>query len=76
LAWQDQTAALICFHIGGSQHLKLFVTDRPADADLPPEGEVKMIEYDDWAAALWSEKDKTYLLAGKVHPASLRRFLL
>jgi hypothetical protein len=73
---QERTAAVICFRIVGNNQFRLFVMERVQDADLPAEGAVRVIHQGDWAAAIWTDKDKTYLLAGKVPPETLRRILI
>ncbi len=73
---QNQTAAVLCFRLAGNTQLKLFVMDQIQDATLPPDGALRTLEDGDWGAAIWSDKGKTYVLAGRFPPQSLRRLVI
>ena len=76
VAVQNRTAAVISFRVAGNTQLKLFVMDQVKDDLVPADGNLRTIEYEDWGAALWSDKGKTYVLAGHFPPQSLRRLLI
>jgi hypothetical protein len=73
---RDRTAAVLCFRLAGKTQLKLFVMDQIQDAALLPDGTLRTMEDGDWGAAIWSDKGKTYVLAGRFPPQSLRRLLI
>jgi hypothetical protein len=76
VAVQNRTAGVISFRVAGNTQLKLLVMDQVHDDMLPPDGSLRTIEYEDGGAALWSDKGKTYVLAGRFPPQSLRRLLI
>ncbi len=72
----DQTAVVLYFRLAGNTQLRLFVMDQVQDDALPPDGSLRTIEGGKWGAALWSDKGKTYVLAGQFPPQSLKRLLI
>lgn len=72
---QDRTASLVCFQILGNNQLRLFVTELIEAPEIPPPGSIRIYEFEDWSWAIWTANDMTYVVAGRVHPASLERLL-
>lgn len=71
-----QTAAVICFRLVGNHTLSLFVMDQIEDDTIPTREGARLVQQGDWAMAIWSDKGRTYMLSGKVHPDSLRRLII
>lgn len=71
----DQTAGVICFRHEDGAQVTLFVTRRVPDEQVPIGGEPQDFESGEWAAVIWSDRDVTYVLAGKLPPAMLRQMV-
>jgi hypothetical protein len=63
LRWRSNPVSMVCFNRGDNQMLFLFVMNRSALKDPPPEIP-QLAKVADLVAASWSRGDKVYLLAG------------
>lgn len=81
LRWQGNRVSMVCFHsgqplgAGQKSDLLLFVVDRTALPDPPPEGRPVMNLVGRITTATWSEGNKTYVLAALGDEVLLRRHL-
>ncbi len=73
LRWHDNPVAMVCFDRGDNQMLFLFVMNRSAVKDPPPETPTTA-NVRGLATTSWSVGDKTYLLAGP-QDADLHKYL-
>jgi hypothetical protein len=73
LTWQNQPVAMVCFERGQGEWLYLFVIEGTTLPD-PPRIEPEFAQVNRLMTASWSADDKSYLLAGEVAEAFLRRF--
>lgn len=74
LRWRDKPVSMVCFDRGDNQMLFLFVMDRAAVKDPPPE-KPEAIKQNQYLAVRWSQGDKAYLLAGPEEPDFLKKYL-
>jgi hypothetical protein len=63
LRWRNNPVAMVCFDRGDGQMLFMFVMNRSALKDPPPENP-RVSYLRDMNAASWTKDDKVYLLAG------------
>ena len=75
IAWDGHKMSLLCFDLGGKVSVHLFTTDRAGLAHVPPDGPPRIVRSGVWAVALWSEGDKTHMLATESGEEPLRRVL-
>jgi len=74
LQWRNNPVSMVCFDRGGKKMLFLFVMDRAAVKDPPPERpQTAMIR--GLLTASWTQGNKTYLLAGPQEPDFLQKYL-
>ena len=74
LHWQNHPVSMSCFDRGDKQMVFLFVMDEGALQD-PPANTPQLDRVKKLATASWSDKGKTYLLAGPGDTDSLRKYL-
>ncbi len=75
IAWEGHRMSLICFDLGGDVTVHLFTTNRAGLAHVPPAGPPRMVRAGVWTVALWSEGDKTHMLATEKGEEPLWRVL-
>jgi hypothetical protein len=73
LHWRGNPVAMVCYDRGDKQMLFLFVMDRSAVKDAPPEAPETATVLG-LSTASWSAGDKTYLLAGSPEPDFLKKY--
>jgi hypothetical protein len=74
LAVHGHSVSLICFAAGGNGIVHLFIVERQALSDPPgPSPEFK--RSGDWSTASWSDGDRSYVLASRAGPDTLKRLL-
>ena len=73
LRWRSNAVAMVCFNRGDNQMLFLFVVNRKAIKDAPPE-KPQVGRQQDYFAVRWSRGDKTYLLAGPQEANFLQKY--
>jgi len=61
--WRNRPVAMVCFDRGNKQMVFLFVMERSAVKDSPPE-KPEQGKVSDFITASWTRGDKAYLLAG------------
>jgi len=61
--WRNNPVAMVCFDRGDRQMVFLFVIERTAMKDAPPE-QPQLENLNSLMTASWSQGDKTYVLAG------------
>jgi hypothetical protein len=71
--WRNQPVAMVCFDRGNKQMVFLFVMEKTAVKDPPPEKPAER-KVSDFVTASWTRGDKTYLLAA-AEGADFRRYL-
>jgi hypothetical protein len=64
LKWRNNTVSMLCFDRGNKQMVFLFVLQRSALKDPPPETP-KVVSVDELSTASWSQGELTYVLAGR-----------
>lgn len=74
LRWRDNPVAMICYARPSGQMLFLFVMDRSAVKDPPPENP-KTAMIGGLFTASWSQGDKTYFLAGQEESDFVQKYL-
>jgi hypothetical protein len=74
LTWQSQPVSMVCFDRGEGALLFLFVLEHGAVPD-PPRSQPEFVRVNRLMTASWSQDDLTYVLAGELEEASLRRYL-
>lgn len=75
LTWRSQPASMICYGRGSQPELWLFVADSSAFPD-PPDGPGPTVEkVNRLNTVSWSQRGRTYLLAGDLDEAGLLRLL-
>jgi len=74
LRWRNQPVAMVCFDRGDNQMLFLFVMDKSAVGDSPPETP-QVTKVNKLLTARWSRAGKTYLLAGPEEADFARKYL-
>jgi hypothetical protein len=62
LRWQDRPVSLVCFDLGGSRTLWLFVTARSSVTGGPPSAQPQFGRMGKLMTAGWTSGDKIYLL--------------
>ncbi len=67
LRWRSNPVSMVCFNRGDNHMLFLFVMNRSALKDAPPDIP-RLGKVADLVTASWSQGDKTYLLAGPEEP--------
>lgn len=75
LTWQNEPVSMICFAKGRQTPLWLFVINRAALPDPPPEGTPRTARVNQLATASWSADGKTYILAAKADQLDLKEYL-
>jgi hypothetical protein len=75
LRWRSNPVAMVCFDRGDNQMLFLFVLNRAAVKDPPPEQTPRVAKVRQLLTASWSQGDNTYLLAGPDEPDFVRKYL-
>jgi hypothetical protein len=65
---------MICFHRGDQQMLFLFVMNRNAVKNPPPDSPT-FVKVSKLSTVSWSDGDKTYFLAGPEEPNFLQKYL-
>ena len=75
LRWHNRRVSLVCFDLGHRQDLYLFVINRADLSDPPAAGAPRLARVGKLMTASWSDRDKTYLLAGAGDEAFLRKYL-
>ena len=75
LRWHNRQVSLVCFDLGNRQDLYLFVINRADLSDPPAAGAPRLARVGKLMTASWSDRDKTYLLAGAGDEAFLRKYL-
>lgn len=74
LRWRDYPVSMVCFDRGDKQMLFLFVVDRSALKDPPPETP-QVTKMNDRVACSWSRGQKTYVLSGPEEPRFVEKYL-
>jgi hypothetical protein len=74
LRWRSHPVSMVCFNRGDDQMLYLFVMDRSAVKDPPPETP-RVSKVGDLVTASWSRGGKAYVLAGPEEADFLRKYL-
>ncbi len=74
LRWRSKPVSMVCFDRGDTQMLFLFVINRNAVKDPPPETPVPGTSHD-LATVSWTKGDKTYVLAGPQEPNFAKKYL-
>jgi hypothetical protein len=74
LRWRNHPVAMVCFDRGDNQMIFLFVMERSAVKDPPPQTP-QVAKIRELLAASWSQGDKTYVLAGPEESDFLRKYL-
>ena len=79
LQWQGKTVSMICFNSGttaspNQPDLFLFVANRADVPNAPDTGPPQFAQSNRLATASWSDKGKTYVLAGIGDEAFLRKY--
>ncbi|HWQ90106.1 MAG TPA: hypothetical protein VN673_00425 [Clostridia bacterium] len=74
LRWRNHPVSMVCFNRGDEQMLFLFVMDRSAVKDAPPETP-EVTTTHELATVSWSKGDKTYVLAGPEESNFLKKYL-
>lgn len=75
IAWDGHKMSVICFDLGDGVAVHFFTTDRAGLAHVPPDGPPRIVHSGVWAVALWSEGDKTHMLATESGDEPLHRVL-
>jgi hypothetical protein len=74
LKWRSNPVGMVCFDRGDKQMLFLFVMERAALKDPPPEDPV-VRKVNELSTASWSRADKVYFLAGPEEAEFARKYL-
>ena len=74
LAIHGHTVSLICFSLAGGGLVHLFVVDRQALND-PPGSSPEFKLSGDWSTASWSDGTRSYVLATRAGPDTLKQLL-
>jgi hypothetical protein len=74
LRWRGNPVGMVCFDRGDKQMLFLFVLDRSAVKDPPPETP-QLNRVRELVSASWSRGNKMYILAGPEDPDFTRKYL-
>ena len=75
LTWRSQPTAMICYGRANQPDLWLFVVDTTALPDPPQERALEFARVNQLNTVGWNRGGKTYLLAGKVGEAELRKLV-
>jgi uncharacterized membrane protein YbaN (DUF454 family) len=73
LKWRGHPVSMVCFDLGKTELLYLFVIDRSAVSDGPTD-QPQYAQVNQLATVGWTTRDKTYVLAAGEDLESLRRF--
>lgn len=73
LRWRDHPVSMVCFDRGDEQMLFLFIMNRSAVKNPPPETP-KVSTTHDLETVSWSKGDKSYLLAGPEEDGFLQKY--
>ena len=73
LTWRSQPTAMVCYGGAKEPELWLFVVDSKAMPNPPAEGSPEFASVNRLNTLSWSRAGKTYVLAGSVDEAELRR---
>jgi hypothetical protein len=74
LSWRGRPVTMVCFESGAAE-LFLFVTSREDLRGAPSERDVEFAQVKRLMTMSWTNGNRTYVLAGKGDPESLRRYL-
>jgi hypothetical protein len=74
LTWRGNPVSMVCFNRGDNQMLFLFVMDRAAVKDPPPE-KPQLAKVNALQTASWTQGDKAYVLAGPEDADFARKYL-
>jgi len=66
---------LICFVLAGGAEAHLFMVDKQALNDPPPNNVPQYNQMDEWATASWSDGTMTFMLATTAGPDALKQLL-
>lgn len=75
LSIRGNRVSLLCFRLDDRNVVHYFVIDRDRLADPPESGRTVFLEGEGLSFAAWSDKGRTYLLAGPVGVEGLKRLL-
>jgi hypothetical protein len=73
LRWRSNPVSMVCFNRGDNQMLFLFVLNRSALKNPPPETP-RVSKAHDLISVAWTQGDRTYLLAGPEEPDFLKKY--
>ena len=73
--WHGQRVSLVCLDRGNDNDLFLFVIDRSALANPPPDQSPRLARVGQMMTASWTRGDRTYVLASRGGEDDLRKFL-
>lgn len=74
IRWQSHPVAMVCFNRGDNQMLFLFVLNRAAIKETPPEAP-QVTTVHELVTVSWSHGDKTYVLAGPPEADFVKKYL-